>query len=224
MDKLLEIILENYYLLVVGYLLLALLLIYIISKIIKYNIGTFHEANVFKRLKKIYKKYDYPYIKEIILPINKDSYAYYDAIVFGNKFFYLLEIKNHNGPILIDPLDDWQCLNNKKHAISFMNPFYELELKKHILNRFVEIDKNRFIEVVVYNNKTKPQGKKGKNHLISVAQISSLINHYENKQDIKGFSPDFIEKKGNYLLEINVKKRSVRKSVITDLKIQHTKR
>ncbi|MDF9867371.1 hypothetical protein OKW22_000941 [Bacilli bacterium PM5-3] len=224
MNKIVGIFLNNYYLLLAFYVLVALLVIFLII-IIKHNVvGIFHEASIFRRLKNLYKKYDYPYINEIILPINKESYAYYDAIVFGDKFVYLIEIKNHNGNLLIDPLDDWQYIKKNKQSFSFMNPFYELELKKHILNRFMEIDKNRYIEIVVYNNSTIINGKKGKNHLVAANQLNSLIRHYESMDNIQKFSPDFIEKKGNYILGINIKKRSIRKSVISDLKLQHSKR
>ena len=224
MDKIINFLYDNYFLIIIIYIIIIILLIYLILKFIKYYFGNFHEANVFRRLKNIYNKFDYPYIKQIILPINKETYAYYDAIVFGDKFIYLLEIKNHQGNILIDPLDDWTYHDKKGQEYHFMNSFYELELKKHIINRFLEVDKHRIIEVTIYNTKTKPQGNKGKNHLIAVNQINSLIQHYEKKENISKFSPDIIEQKGNYILEINIKQRSIRKKVINDLKNQRIKR
>ena len=223
MQTIIDFVLKYDYLAFALLIVLLIGLILLIKMIIKIVIGNFNEANVFKRLKKIYKTNDYPYIKEIILPINKETYAYYDAIVFGNKFFYLIEIKNHKEQLFIDPLDDWYFVNKKK-KIAFTNPFYELELKKHILNRFLEIDKNRLIEVVVYNTVAVPKGNKGKNHLIAVNQINALIKHYEQKDDLKSFGPDFIEKKGNYLLEIAINKKKIRKNVIEDLKSQRIKR
>ena len=215
---------NNYYLLFIIYILGFLLLVYFVFKLRNHFVGNFHEANVIRKLKKIYHKYNYPYIKEIILPINQESYAYYDAIVFGDKFIYLLEIKNHAGTILIDPLDDWIFIDSKKKKFVFMNPFYELELKKHILNRFLEINKTRIIEIVVYNNATKLEGSKGKNHLISFNKLSSIIRYYEEKENVSKIPPNVIEKKGNYILEINVKKRKIRKEVINGLKDQRMKR
>lgn len=224
MDKVIDFFYKNYIFVLILYTIIILVLIFLILKFIKYYFGNFHEANIFRRLKKLYNKYDYPYIQQIILPINKETYAYYDAIVFGDKFIYLLEIKNHIGKVFIDPLDDWTYYDKKGQEHHFMNPFYELELKKHIINRFLEVDKNRIIEITVYNTKTKPQGNKGKNHLIAVNQISSLIQYYEKKENITKFSPDAIEDKGNNILEINVKKKSIRRKVINDLKNQRAKR
>ncbi|MDL2211838.1 NERD domain-containing protein [Erysipelotrichaceae bacterium OttesenSCG-928-M19] len=224
MKEIINFITSNYYIIIAIYLIVFVLLIILFYKFKHSYIGTFSEANIFRKLKKIYKKYDYPYIKEIILPINKESYAYYDAIVFGDKFIYLIEIKNHHGDILIDPLDDWVYVESSNKQHPFINPFYELELKKHIINRFLEININRIIEIVVYNTKTKPQGSKGKNHLIAANQLNSIIKHYESRENIPKFSPDLIEDKGNYLLEINIKKKKIRRKVINDLRNQRTKR
>lgn len=222
-NNILEYFYTNTFFVIIFYLVTTILIIIIAFKLKHYFKGTFNEANVFKRLKRIYNKSDYPFIKEIILPINKESFAYYDAIVFGNRFIYLIEIKNHSGYLKIDPLDDWIYTDKNKNKHLIINPFYELELKKHILNRFLEVDRSRIVEVVVYNTNTECIGNKGNHHLIAVNQINALITHYESKK-ISVFSPELIEKKGNYILGINNKNLKIRKKVISDLKNQRSKR
>ncbi|MEG0283718.1 MAG: nuclease-related domain-containing protein [Erysipelotrichales bacterium] len=223
MDGIIDLLTNNNILLFIVYFILLLIVILIIYKIKKKYYANFGEAIVFRKLKQLYNKNDYPYIKNIILPINDEAYAYYDAIVFGNKYFYIIEIKNHKGYLKIDEVDDWVYSDNSEQH-SFINPFYELEVKKHILNRYIEIDKARIIEITVYNKQTKPVGKKGHNHLINVSQLKSLINHYEKNPDISTIPPKVVEEKGNYLLDIDVKKRNIRKKVISDLKNQRVKR
>lgn len=222
-EQILKNIYGNTFLLIIIYVLIIIIFIVLVLKIRKILKGNFGEANIFRRLKRIYNQYDYPYINQIILPINKESFAYYDSIVFGNKFIYILEIKNHSGNIKVDAIDDWIYLDKNKEKYTIVNPFYELELKKHILNRFLEIDRSRIIEVVVYNNNTKCIGNKKNHHLIAVNQIAALIKHYE-KKDVSRFTPDLIEKKGNYILDINIKNKKIRKKVINDLENQRTKR
>lgn len=223
MDILVDFFLNNKIILLFVYIIAIGLLALIIYQIKRYFWGNFNDAKFFRYLKRIYKKYDYPYIKEIILPINKETYLYYDAIVFADKFIYLIELKNHKGTLVIDPLDDWY-FHDKKNTYPFINPFYDLDLKLHVLNRYLDINKYRLIPVTIYSPQTNLVGHKGKNNLIMYSQINSFIKHFENNPHTKKFSADFIEEKGNYILDINVKKRSIRKKVINDLKNNHIKR
>lgn len=223
MDAILKFFTSNIIIIYFSIIFIILLFILTLKKLYHYFYGNFNEANIFRRLRRLYKKYDYPFIKEIILPINKESYVYYDAIIFGDYYIYILEIKNHNNTLLIDSLDDW-IVKDKKHSIKIMNPFYELELKKHILNKYIDINLYRIIEVTIYNNKTIIKGNKQNNILIKASQITSLIRHFESNTKYKKFSPNLIEEKGNYILDINVKKRKIRKKIISDLKNQRLKR
>lgn len=218
-----DIIYNNSILLLITYVLIVLVVIYVIYRIIHHFTGNFGEGNVHKRLKKVYGKYDFPYIKQIILPINEETYAYYDAIVFGDRFIYLIEIKNHKGKLIVDGINDWVYIDDKQNEHVFINAFYENDVKKHILNRFLNLNQYRIIEVVVLNNKTSYFGQKGKNNLINAKQLKAFIQHFESKENIGKIHPAYIVKKGNELLGLDVKKRSVRKRVINDLKNQRTK-
>lgn len=205
------------------YLVLIIIIIFIIRYIQNTFIGNFKEAKLFKYLKRLYKQEDYPYIKEIILPINSDTYVYYDAIVFGDKYIYIIEFKNHDGLLLIDPVDDFTFVNRNMKSYTFTNAFYETELKKHILNRFLEVNRERIVEIILVGPKTKIEGIKGNNYLIRLNQVNNFIKYHENKSDISKFNIDFIESKGNYLLSSNVKKRSIRKKIIDELKNSRSK-
>ena len=222
MDNIIDFFINNQITLLFVYFIIIVLVVLLIYKVKHHFFGTFNEAKFYRYLKRLYKEKDYPYIKEIILPINKETYLYYDAIVFGDKFIYLIEIKNHNGEVKIDPLDDWYYYKNKVHP--FINPFYDLDLKLHVLNRYLEINKYRLIPVTVYSPQTKIVGYKGKNNLIMFSQIAAFIEHFESNPNTKKFTPDFIEEKGNYILDINIKKKSIRKQVINDIKNNHIKR
>ena len=223
MDKLINFFTNNQLALLAIYLILVIIIIYLIFLIKHHFFRNFNEAKFYRYLKRLYKEKDYPYIKEIILAINKETYIYYDAIVFGDKFIYLIEIKNHNGELKIDPLDDWY-FNNKNKLFAFINPFYDLDLKLHVLNKYLEINKYRLIPLVVYAPHTKIVGYKGKNNLIMFSQIAAFINHFEGNEKTKAFSPDFIENKGNYILDINIKNKRIRREVLNDLKNNHIKR
>lgn len=202
----------------VFYIVLIIIILLIIKLIFNKHIGKFKEAKLFKYLKKLYKQTDYPYIKEIILPINEDTYVYYDAIVFGDKYIYIIEFKNHDGLLMIDPVDDFTYIDSNLNKNTFTNAFYETEVKKFILNRFLEINKDRIIEVVVIGPKVKVQGEKGNNYLIKLSQVNNFIKKHENHSDIPKFDIDFIESKGNYLLSSNVKKKKIRRKIIDELK------
>lgn len=223
MSGIIDFLINNQITLLFIYLILFFLVIFFGLKIKHHFIGNFNEASFYRYLKKIYKKYDYPYIKEIILPINKETNIYYDAIVFGDKFIYIIEIKNHQGKLRIDAIDDWYYIN-KNNKYPFINPFYDLDLKLHVLNRYLEINKYNIIPVTVYSSQTKIEGSKGRNNLIKFSQISAFIKHFESKENVSKFTPDYIEKKGNYLLGINIKNRKERKKLINDLKNSHIKR
>lgn len=186
--------------------------------------GNFGEGNVYKSLKKLYDKNDYPFIRQIILPVNAKSYAYYDAIVFGDKFIYNIEIKNHNGYLVVDPLDKWIFIDKNAKEITIPNAFYELEVKTHILNRYLEINPNKIINVCIYNKNTKIKGVKGRNQLINVKQIHSFINYFESIEDEPKIPISFIESKGNFVVSHNMKKLSKRRSVISRLKYLRIKR
>lgn len=219
-----DVIYNNSILLLLTYILIILLVIYVFYRLIHHFTGNFGEGNVYKRLKKIYSKYDYPFLKQIILPINEETYAYYDAIVFGDRFIYLIEIKNHKGKLIIDEINDWGYIDDKQDEHVFINAFYENDVKKHILNRFLNLNQYRIIELVVLNNRTSYFGEKGKNNLINAKQLRAFIEHFEAKENIGKINPQYIVKKGNELLAIDVKKRKMRKQVIDDLKDQRTKK
>lgn len=219
-----DVIYNNSILLLLTYILVVIIAVYTVYRIIHYFSGNFGEGNVHKRLKRIYNKYDYPFIKEIILPINEETYAYYDAIVFGDRFIYLIEIKNHKGKLIVDDINDWSYIDDHQKEHVFINAFYENDVKKHILNRFLNLNQHRIVELVVLNNKTSYFGQKGNNNLINAKQLKAFIQHFEAKDNIGKINPQYIVKKGNELLALNVKKRGVRKSVINDLKNQRTKK
>lgn len=223
MNSIINFLLNNQITLLIIYLLVILLITFIVLNIKHNYIGNFNEASFYRILKKLYKKYDYPYIKEIILPINKETNIYYDAIVFGDKFIYIIEIKNHQGKVKIDPIDDWYYINKNK-KFPFINPFYDLDLKLHVLNRYLEINRFHIIPITVYSKNTLVEGSKGNNNLIKFSQITSFIKYFESKENVSKFSADFIEKKGNYILDINVKNRKARRRLIYDLKNSHIKR
>lgn len=210
----------NYYIVFFFLLLIIVLLLLLGRRVYHYFHGNFGEGNIFRRLKKLYEKYDYPYIKQIILNYNKKSYAYYDAIVFGNYYVYILEIKNHHTTLKIDPIDYWQFKEGNE-IINIINPFYELEIKKHILRRYLEIDAHRIIDVVIINDKTTINGPKGNNHLIKPSQITALIRHYETNPKVSKMPPKFIEKIGNNILRLNKKKK--RRQIINNIKNQRVK-
>lgn len=205
-----------------GTMILIIIILYFFLK--KKYIGTFHEANIFRRLKRLYMKSDYPFIREIILPFNKENYAYYDAIVFGDRFIYVLEIKNQPGILKIAPVNDWLYVDNTNKEHPFLNAFYELNVRKLILNRFLDVHSSRIIEVVIYNNKTTVVGDKGSNHLINYRQIVPLIKQYEKRKEFDIIDPRLIEKMGNGILDYNIRNRKIRNTVINDLKSQRCKR
>ncbi|MGL4382374.1 MAG: nuclease-related domain-containing protein, partial [Bacilli bacterium] len=122
MSALLDSILLNESLMIFIYVISILLILIIVIRFYLSKRGYFGEGNIYKILKKLYLKNDYPYIKQIILPINKQNYVYYDAIVFGDYFIYIIEVKNHNGRIIIDPLDDWIYVDSKETKYTINNP------------------------------------------------------------------------------------------------------
>lgn len=205
-------------------LIIILFVLFWFIKYYRFYMGNFKEGNVFKSLKRLYRKKDYPFIRQIILPINAKSYAYYDAIVFGDKFVYNIEIKNHDGYLVVDPLDKWIYVNKSAKEKSIPNAFYELEVKSHILNRYLEINPSKIINVCIYNKNTKIKGDKGQYNLISVKQIHSFINHFESLENEGKFPISFIEGKGNFVVSHNVKKAIKRKGVINRLKDLRIKR
>ncbi|MDR3214883.1 MAG: NERD domain-containing protein [Bacilli bacterium] len=212
---------NHYYLVFIFFLIIFFIILFIIKKIYRYHHGLFGEGNIYKRLRKLYSNYDYPYLKHIILNYNKKSYAFYDAIVFGDYYIYILEIKNHHHTLKIDPIDYWSFMEHH-HEITIMNPFYELEIKKHILRRYLEVEQARIIEITIINDKTKTVGNHGPNHLIKSTQLQSLIKHYENNPALSKMNAHYIEKIGNNLLDVNQKKK--KHQVINNIKNQRTKR
>lgn len=221
----LDFIYGNTIITVIFYLIIFILVVIFLLYLYKVNFGNFNEASLFKRLKRLYKEKDYPYIKEIILPLNEQQQIYYDAIVFGDKFIYLIEMKNHVGTLHIDPLNDWYYQDGKNKKISFTNPFYELDVKKHVLNKFLKQNQARYVELVVYNLNTKIEGNKGLgNNLVSIKQLNSFIKYQEQHSDLAIMDPTNIEKMGNYLLSINIKKKKVRYKLINKLKNQRVKK
>ncbi|MDR1781843.1 MAG: NERD domain-containing protein [Bacilli bacterium] len=210
----------HYYIVFIFMIIVLILVLLLLRKIYLYFHGNFGEGNIYKRLRRLYNEYDYPFIKQIILSYNNKSYAYYDAIVFGDYYIYVFDIKNHHTTLKIDPIDYWQ-FQEKDEIITIINPFYELEIKKHILRRYLEVDAYRIIDVVIINDKTKVVGQKGNHHLIKPSQITSLIRHYEQEATVSKMNPKFIEKIGNNILTINQKKN--RRKIINNIKNQRVK-
>lgn len=209
---------------VLAYLLIIIILAILIVIVKNYYYGNFGEGNIFKTLNKIYHKYDYPYIKQIILPINKGVYTYYDAIVFGDYYIYIIEVKNHDGLLMVDTLSDWTFIDKKTKEHTLSNPFYDNEVKKHILNRLLDLKDNRIIEIIVANNGVNLKGRKGDNIIVRRKDLAKIIRQFENRPSVSKMPPAFIEKKGNFLLSANIKNRKIRKKVINDLIDSHSKK
>ncbi|WP_423363744.1 nuclease-related domain-containing protein [Mycoplasma sp. P36-A1] len=206
------------------YIIAIITIIILLFKLKKKFYGNFSETNLFRRLKIIYKEYDYPYIKEIILPMNKENYIYFDAIVLADKYIYIIEMKNHSSKLYADNLNEWYLINNKDKKITITNPYYELDVKKHVLNRYLNIDANRIIPIVVYNIDTHIISKDNPINLISIKQLKSFITKFESSSNYPKFKGEFIEKVGNELLSYNVKNPKIRYKVINKLLNQRTKK
>lgn len=212
------------FLFILSYIIIIVLVIYLFFLLKHIIVGNFGEGNVLLTLKKIHKKYDYPYIKHIILPINKGVYTYYDAIVFGDYYIYIIEIKNHDGLVQIDTLDDWVYVDKRMKEHIITNPFYENEIKRHILNRLLDLKEDRIVEIIVANNTTNIKGRKGNNIVIRKKDLANTIYKYEHNATVSKLSHNFIEKKGNFLLSADVKNKKIRKKVIHDLIDSHNKK
>jgi len=222
--QVLDFLSQHFYLMIAAYVVVFLLLVLIIYKIYLKRNGHFGQTNLYRRLKKLYKEKDYPWIKEIILPINDQQYLFYDAIVFGDKHIYLIEMKNQHALIHTDKIDDWSFQDKKNKAILIPNAFYDLDLKTHILNKLLQINTRVYIPVIVYNNHTQIKKPFNKNRIISVKQVSAFINHHEQASKLPKMSVSKIEELGKEVLDENITNYFIRRKVLGMIKNQRLKR
>jgi len=215
---------EHFYIMVAIYIMAFLVIVLLSRHFYLKKKGIFGQATLYTRLRKLYDEKDYPWIKEIILPLNDQQYLFYDAIVFGDKHIYLIEMKNQKGEIVSDLLDDWYFIDGKMNQIIIPNAYYDLEVKTHILNKLLRQHLNRYINVIVCNEETTIKPPYDKNRIINVKQIESFIKFHEQKSNLKTISIKNIENMGNFILSKNVSNWFIRRKEINKVKNQRIKK
>ncbi len=140
---------------------IAILLTSIVTVIVLYFFPIIR--SVFKRRhfryymgKKVYKiahDNDYLLLQNLVLKISSDAYAKFDHVLFGNKYFYLINDKSYNGDVIGSNRDEiWQFYGNSNSSQGIKNPLRVNQRRMDHFSNITGIDKEMLINIVVYND------------------------------------------------------------------------
>ncbi len=105
-----------------------------------------------KKIYKIAHDNDYLLLQNLVLKVNADSYAKFDHILFGNKYFYLINDKSYSGDVIGSNRDElWQYYGNSNTSQSIKNPLRVNQRRIDYFSNVTGIEKELLINIVVYN-------------------------------------------------------------------------
>jgi len=142
-----------------------------------FNKGNYGEFILYRKIVGIFGK-DYVFTN-VYLDNKNTDHTEVDVIALSNHGIYVFEMKNYSGYIYGSEKDQyWTQVLNKYSKHKFYNPLRQNYAHIKAIEKYLELNENEIIPVVVFSNNSKLSkiNVKKENHIIQIKDLNRLIN------------------------------------------------
>ena len=139
--------------------------------------GNYGEFILYRKIVGIFGK-DYVFTN-VYLDNKNTDHTEVDVIALSNHGIYVFEMKNYSGYIYGSEKDQyWTQVLNKYSKHKFYNPLRQNYAHIKAIEKYLELNENEIIPVVVFSNNSKLSkiNVKKENHIIQIKDLNRLIN------------------------------------------------